>query len=276
MRKASSAGMALFGLALLCAVPGTARGQALQDKFWIQVSGYYPKIDTDITLSSTSVPTVGTTIDLEDDLGLDDRQLLPAVFGGVRIGGNFSIGAEYYALNRDTTHTIARDIVIEDVTYPANASVTSGFDTDVYRLTLGYAFVRRPNFEIGGAIGLHATNFAVEFSGQGTVGNQAASFQSRRHEFLAPLPTVGLFGTVQVARGLTLGARIDYLSLSMGDYDGRLINTQATLAYRIFRNVGIGVMYRYVDYRVDVEKERFTGRLAYSFSGPAFFIEAGF
>ena len=276
MRRATSAGMALFGIALFCAIPATAHAQSIADRFRVQVSGYYPKIDTDIALSSTGSTTIGTTIDLEEDLGLDNRQLLPAVFAGVRIGGNFSIGADYYALRRDTTHTISRDLVVEDVTYPANASITSGFDTDVYRLTLGYAFLRRPNVEIGGAIGLHATHFAVEFSGQGRVGNQGASFQSRRHEFLAPLPTVGLFGTVQVARGLTLGARVDYLSLGMGDYHGRLINTQATLAWRIFRNVGIGIMYRHVDYRVDVEKERYTGRLTYSFSGPALFIEAGF
>jgi len=90
------------------------------------------------------------------------------------------------------------------------------------------------------------------------------------------MPTIGLFASYEVMPRLTLGGRLDFLSLGIDDYDGRLINAQAQLAYRFMKNIGAGVMYRYVDYRVDVEKERYTGRLTYSFSGPALFIEAGF
>ncbi|MCJ8157748.1 outer membrane beta-barrel protein [Sphingomonas sp. LaA6.9] len=254
----------------------SANAQALDDKFWIEGSAYFPKVDTDIRVSSLTDNTVGTEIDLESDLGLDNDSTLPAVFAGVRLGSNFSIGAEYYSLGRDGTVNLARDIVFDDVTYPATASITSKFNTDVYRLTLGYAFVREDNFEIGAALGLHATDFEIQIEGIGNVGGATGQFESRRRSALAPLPTVGLFGAYEIMPKLTLTGRIDYLSLSIDDYDGRLINTQAALTYRVFKNVGIGAMYRYVDYRLDVEKPEWEGRIAYEFKGPAIFLQVGF
>lgn len=272
LRKGIAAGAALSALGL--AAP--AQAEALDDRFWLQVSGYWAGIDTDIQVSPASNPDAGTRIDLEDDLGLDDNEFLPAVLAGARLGSSFQIVGEYYSLGRDTTHTLERDIVIEDVTYPASASITAGFDTDIYRLTIGWAFVRQPDLQVGGAIGLHATNVALTIEGEGRIGNSGVTVQQRRQDFLAPLPTLGLFATFEPIERLTIGARIDYLSLSIGDYDGRLINMQASAAYRVFRNVGIGIAYRYVDYRVDAEKERFTGRFAYRFSGPSIFLEFGF
>ncbi|RJF85945.1 outer membrane beta-barrel protein [Sphingomonas cavernae] len=253
-----------------------ANAQALEDRFWLEASAYFPKVDTDVSVSSNTANNIGTQIDLESDLGLDDDSTLPAFFAGVRIGGNFSIGAEYYSLGRDGTVDLARDITFDGVTYPAAASVTSSFNTDVYRLTLGYAFVRNDNLEIGGALGLHATDFEIQLEGTGNVGNTTGQFQSRRRSVLAPLPTVGLFATFEVAPRVTLNGRIDYLSLKIDDYDGRLINSQAAIMYRAFKNVGIGAMYRYVDYRVDVEKANWRGRVAYEFKGPAIFLQIGF
>jgi hypothetical protein len=267
-------GTAAFGVAMFAASPASA--QALQDRFWLQVSAYYPKIDTDLRLAPATNPDGGTEIDLEDDLDLDGREIVPAINAGARIGGRFSIIADYYRLDRDTTAVIDRSITVEDVTYPVNATVTAGFGSDVYRLSIGYAFLRRDDVELGGSIGLHATDFTISLEGQGTVGTAPLSNQIRRHDFLAPMPTIGLFGTWEVAPNLTLGGRIDWLSLGLGDYDGRLFNTQASVSYRFARNFGAGIMFRYVDYRVDVEKPDYVGRFTYSFAGPAAFIEIGF
>lgn len=255
---------------------GAASAQALSDDFWLQASAFKAHVDTDVTVSSNTNPTVGTEIDLEDDLGFDDDEWLPAVAAGARLGSDLSLMAEYYSLARDTTATLARDITIEDVTYPVNGSVTAGFDTDIYRLVLGWAFVRKPNLEVGAALGVHATTIDLGIEGEGVVGGVSTGAERRQQDFLAPLPTLGLFTSFEPTPGLTLGARIDYLSLKIDDYKGRLINTQATASYRVLRNVGVGVMYRYVDYRVDVEKDRYTGRFAYKFNGPAIFLEIGF
>lgn len=266
-------GSAALGAALFTATPASA--QAIQDRFWFQVSAFYPSIDTDARVAPATNPTGGTELDLEEDFGLDDNEFLPAINAGARFG-RFSIIADYYSLSRDSEATISRAITVDDVTYPVNARVTAGFDTDVYRLALGWVFVRDSHKEAGISLGLHATDFTISFEGQGSVGTAPISTQVRRQDFLAPMPTVGIFGSWEIAPRLTLGGRIDWLSLGLGDYDGRLFNTQASLQYRFARNIGAGIMFRYVDYRVDVEKPDYIGRFDYSFAGPAAFIEVGF
>jgi hypothetical protein len=261
-------------LSLTLASPAAA--QALDDHYWLEASIYDPDVDTSVRLSSKTTQTIGTEIDFESDLDLDRNKVLPAFFGGARIGSGFSIAAEYYALHRKGGVTLARDITFKDVTYPASASLDSAFDTDIYRLVVGYELIHRRTYELGIALGVHATKVKVEMSGQGSIGGASATLQSRDEDLLAPLPTIGVFGAAQLMPRLTLNGRVDYLSLKIDQYKGRLVNAQASASYEIFDHVSLGIAYRYVDYRVDVDRERVEGRFTYRFSGPSAFLRLGF
>jgi len=265
--------IAVTGAALLAA-PASAQG--LDDKFWVELGFYWPKVDTTVQVSSVTNSTVGTEIDFENDLNFGDGEALPSITAGARLTRRFRVVGEYYSLGRSAETTLARDIVFDDVTYPVSATVAGEFDSAIYRFSVGYSFIRKPNLELGGAIGLHATDFAVALEGQASTGGAPTQFEARRRELLAPLPTLGLYGRYEIAPRVELGGNADFLSLSYGDYDGRLINAQASVSYRVLKNVGVGVMYRYVDYRLDVEKDDWVGRLTYDFSGPAVFLLAGF
>ncbi len=263
----------ILGTAALAAPAGA---QAIDDNFWISGSGFFANVDTTVSSSTRVNPNGGTTIDLEDDLGLDDNELLPAIYAGAKLGGGFVVTGEYYSLSRDTTGTISRNITVDDVTYAVNASVTAGFSTDIYRLTVGYSFIRNETTEVGAAIGLHATDLTFSISGQGSTGGAPVTVQTRRKDFLAPMPTIGLYGTFQLMPNVNLNARADYLSLGIGDYDGSILNAQASVSYRFTRNFGIGVGYRYVDYDLDVTKPNYVASFDYKFWGPSIFLEAGF
>lgn len=259
------------------AAPGSAMAQGIDDKYWVELGGYLPKVDSQVRVATAAGPTLATTIDLEADLDLDSRELLPQVNAGVRLGdGGWSLDAEYYALRREATASIRREIVFDDATYPVGVSVRSNFDSSIYRATVGYAFVRSPNTRVGAAIGLHATDFEVGLSGEARLGGLTTQAVARRRTFLAPLPTVGVFVRQRILADVTVSARADYLSLKIDDYSGRLLNAQASVVWQFAKNFGLGAMYRHVDYRVDVEKERWNGRLKYRFSGPALFVRVGF
>ena len=261
--------------AALHAAPAAAQG--MDDNYWLEVAFYWPSVDTSLQLNSTTNNTIGTDVDFESDLNLDKGEALPALEAGARLGRNWRLTAEYFALGRSGEASLSRNIVVEDVTYPVNAVVNSEFDSDVYRFSVGYSFVRNDSVELGGAHGLHATDFTVSLTGLGSVnGSPVATTQTRAKDFLAPLPTIGLYGNYEVAPGFVLGANVDFLSLKVGDYDGRLVNAQVELSYQVARNFAIGANYRYVDYRVDVEKDTYTGRLTYQFNGPSVFVRAGF
>lgn len=253
---------------------GPAAAQSLEDRYWIELGGYFPSVDSSIQVSSDN--TVGTDVDFEKDLHLDDHQTLPSFAAGARIGRNWRVTAEYYSLDRKRTANISRNIVFDEVTYPVNGEVSSKFNADIYRFTAGWSFLHKDNYELGVALGFHGTEFEAKLEGNGTVNGVPGQFESRRRKVFAPLPTIGMYGTVQIVPHLELGGNFDWLSLKLGAYDGRLLNTEAKLTYRVMDHVGLGVGYRYVTYRVGVDKDDWTGRMKYQFHGPTVFVMAGF
>jgi opacity protein-like surface antigen len=253
-----------------------AAAQSHENNFWFEGQAYFPKVDSSVMVSSITDNTIGTDIDFEKDLDLDDRQTLPSFSAGARIGKSFRVVLEYYSLGRKASTTLNRNLVFDDVTYPVAGTVQSRFDTDVYRFSIGWSFARKENYEFGAALGFHGTEFLTTLEGNGTVNGVPGQFESRRHKVFAPLPTIGVYGSYQIAPHVELGGNFDWLGLKVGDYDGRLVNAEAKLSYQVMKNVGIGVGYRYVDYRLDVKKTDWVGRLKYDFKGPTVFAVIGF
>jgi len=251
-----------------------AAAQSIQDKAWIEVSAYFPSINTDATVTRPGFP--GTDIDLESDLGLDKHETLPAVYAGWRFTDRFTLIGEYYALDRNGSRVLSRDINFGDATFPASFEVKSELHSDIYRVALGYSFIKNEQSELGASLGLHATDFKIDLSGQARVGG-ATGLQNNRQstDFLAPMPTVGVFGTFEPMPKVIMTGRADYMSLKIGDYDGSIFNGQAAIGYRVYGNVDVGVSYRYVKYKLDVDK-RLQTHLDYRFSGPSVFLRIGF
>jgi len=265
----AAASAATFGL---CA---PASAQTLDNKYWISAMAFYPRIDTDVRVATAAQADIGTDIDFEKDLALDHDEILPSFSGGARFG-RVIVGADFYKLDRKGQIGLARDISFDGVVYPATAQVRSGFESEIYRLTVGYAFVQNSSVELGAAIGAHVTRFDMSISGQGTVGGQVGQTEVRRRDALAPLPTIGAFITYKVAPRVELNGRFDWLSLKIDDYDGRLLNAQVGANYAVAKNLALGVAYRYVDYRLGIDKERWNGRVRYKLHGPAVLLQASF
>lgn len=269
------AGRTLLTLACALAWQAPVRAQTLDNDYWISAMAFFPKVDTDVRVAAENQQIPSTDIDFENDLKLDNDEILPSITAGARFG-KVIVGADFYKLKRTGATALERDIVFDNVTYPVNAEVESGFDSDIYRLTVGYAFVQNDNLELGAALGAHVTRFDLSIMGEGSVGGESASSELRRRKVLAPLPTLGVFATWKIAHKVEFNGRVDYLSLNIDDYDGRLVNVQAGLNYLATKNIAVGVVYRYVDYRLGVDKDRWNGRVRYKLYGPALVLQASF
>lgn len=259
--------------ATLCA--GSAYAEGPGDGFWFQLEYFYPTISSTARLDFPGTNLRGTEVRLEDDLGLSDRKGTPYLLAGMRIGENWRIELEYYRLQRSATLVIDKEIDWGDTTFPIGGTVSSKFDTDIYRLTGGWSFHRTPTAEAGLGFGLHMTDFKTQLSGQGS-GPGGVAFQTEGSDQLVPLPTIGLYGSWVVADSWLVRGRIDYLSLSYEQYDGELINANATVSWRFAKNWGVGLGYRYVKYTVESTKSNFHGEVKYDFKGPTLFVEAAF
>jgi hypothetical protein len=260
-------GFVASAAAMVAASVSPAAAQAIDERAWIEASGYFPSIDTAVSVSRPGQP--GTVIDLEGELGLDDAKALPAVYAGWEFGDRWQVSGEFYALDREATRAISRDIVFDGQTYTLGTSIRSTLKSDVYRVTLGYAFIQNETVEIGAAIGLHTTDFELGLEGP-------SGALSRRRDFITPMPTIGIYGTYEATDKVILNGRLDYLSLDFDEFGGGITNVQASIAYRFTRDFSAGAAYRYVSYDLQVHKSDFDADVDYEFSGPSLFARLGF
>lgn len=264
----------IFGsaaLAVAAMAAASASAQALDERVWIEASGYFPGIETKVSVSRPGQP--GSDIDVENDLGMDDTDTLPAVYAGWRFSPRWVLTGEYYALDREGSKSLSRTIDFDGVTYPIGVTIDSKLASNVYRATLGYSFLQNDRSELGAAIGLHATDFEIELAGE-TQGGASAVVRNRT--FLAPMPTLGVYGTYEATPRVILNGRVDFLSLELDEYSGGITNAQASVSYRITPMFSAGLAYRYVAYDLQAEKTDFVADIDYNFSGPSVFARVSF
>jgi hypothetical protein len=264
------------GLAVLGALAaGLAAGQqtgwtthpALQDRWSIQLGIYTPNVDTTARLNGAG-GLVGTEISFEEDLGFTERNDMPAILASVRLGERWKIEAEYLSLRRDNSRALSRTINWGDNTYTVGTTVTSEFSSDIFRLSGAYSFIKDAQMEAGFALGLHNTDFKMSIA--------AAGVGSETGEVLAPLPTLGFYGAYAFTPKWLLSGRVDIFSLDYDDYEGQLINATLGVDYRLFRNLGLGIAYRYIDYDLSVTTSEYNGSINYGFSGPLLYLVSSF
>lgn len=273
-----SARLATKGVALVAAalvLPQAAQASELDRRAWVQLGAYRPAIDSNLRVDSSSGQ--GTTIDFERDLGLDDGKTVGALLIGARWAERWRFEFEYFELTRGARqHLIDRDIVIDEITYPAQVEMSSEFDTKVYRAGVGYAFLRQPDAEAGVIGGLHVTTFRAAFEGLGSFNGSLLAVQKDRRDETVPLPTVGAFGTWLVSPQWLLSGRADLFYLKYDHYRGRLFNLQGNVMYRVSPNISLGAGYRLTDYRLDADDTSWRGRVELLYKGPQVMLEAGF
>jgi hypothetical protein len=271
------------GCAALLACAGAlsapiAQAQSRTAGWWFQLGAFRPSVDSTLRVDDAGGAN-GTQFDAENALGLPRRKTLASGLIGVRLGDRWRLEVEHFALNRSVRQfALTESVVIDDTTFPVSARVDTDFDSKITRVSGGVSFVKTDTAEVGLVIGAHVTNFEFGVSGTFSAGGGApATFRREARDVTVPLPTVGLFGSVALAPGLSLNGRADAFSLSHRDIDGRLLNLQANLTWHFTPNFGIGAGYRLTDYRIESGRgEDFRGRMEYEFRGPLVFIDARF
>lgn len=255
----------------LIATPAAA--QSADHRFWVQGMVFHPAIDTTARVSGPALGDNQPGIDFEQTFRFPDRGTLPSVTAGARLGRNWRVTGEFYRLDRRRTAILDEEVEFDGVTYPVDAEVRARFGSDIYRLNAGYSVVNTSKLELGASLGVHVTSFVVGLEGVGSVGGNVASLEARRRRVLAPLPTLGIYAEWRPGPGWLVAAKADALSLKLDDIEGRLLNLQASASYEVIPGLAIGASWRRVRYRLDVNRDDWTGRLRYRFDGPAAFLE---
>ncbi|KQB43600.1 hypothetical protein [Flavobacterium aquidurense] len=233
-------------------------------RFKVSAGVFFPTNNTEVEVGSNN-GNFGNLIDFENDLGFKKNTVSFAGAFEWRISRRSRLGAEYFYLKRTATKTLQKEIEFGDHTYPINATVSAFLDNQIYRITYGYAFVSKPTYEIGALIGAHVMFADVGLKLEGAT---AQAEYRDNFDFTAPLPDLGIWSEIVLAKNWGLYVNANYFALKVNDIDGRILSYNVSVLYNVYKNFSLTAGYTGLNIRVDVEKERLNGFFKWGYNGP--------
>ncbi len=211
---------------------------------------------------------IGTQIDFEDNLGLDDREEQPRFDLLWRYKKRSSLSVSYFKLDRNTVAPLTisikwGDIVINPVISPAVRTV---YDIEVLSAQWGYSFFRTPKWDARFTIGLYAMDIFASIQ-------DPAAAQADEGDVLAPLPVVGMGFDHKLTGKWHLSGGFRYFNIEYEDeYSGTLTEVLVGATHHTFKNVGFGIAYNYMNLDIESTDEGFSGLLRIRFKGPYAYV----
>jgi len=243
------------------------RDDPLGSRFALGIGLFAPRLDTQVRRDS-STGIVGTVIDFESTLGMDDNDQLPMVLGYYRFAKRHRLGFQYFRLDRSGESASDAPIRFGDVLIPANFPTSSFFNVDVYALNYSYSFIHDQRKELAFNVGLQLQDVET-----GIAGNLGPGFLVEEADVFAPLPTLGgtfdyAFNDKWIFTSLlgVFGVEIDLGDDS--DLSGEIVQFNAGVVWKAFDKVGFALQYNYFNVDVDVNDSDWAGFLKYEYRGP--------
>ena len=216
---------------------------------------------------------IGTSIDLEDDLDLEDEKSASYLSFAWRMSGRHFLEMEQFTFKRSGAATLSGEIEFGDNVFEFGALVTSYFDTKVTRISYAYVIHDSDKFAFGMSGGLHITKLNTGIS------DVRASFSEPDVAFAAvtaPLPVIGMSAGWSITEKWFLYGRLQIFRLSINEYTGRLDHASVKMEYDAFKHVGVGVGYDLFDLDLDIDKRFWNGNINYNFHGPILYLKGYF
>lgn len=219
-------------------------------------------------------------INFEDSFQLNDNE--PTLF--LKFDWKFAkmwiVSGEYFSVKNAHTLSLEKDIEWEDIVFEKGSSVRGGFGINMFRTFVGRIISTGDKHEFGGGLGAHLMNTNAFIEGHLNISdsddNEIIKFEKRRVSATIPLPNIGLWYYFAPSKKWLLTARVDWFGISVGEYSGILWNVAPSVNYQIFKNIGIGLDYRFFKLKAKVNKTDWNGNFNMTFQGPLFTINASF
>jgi len=165
------------------------------------------------------------SIDLEDDLDLDDEVDITGFRFEWRFADNHRIGIDYLPLKRTANTRIDGDIEFEDDVIHADAQVYSESDSTIYDINYIYSVYKTPSMEVGLSAGLHWISFEFDVQASGFIQDENDDIEFDENyqndaEANAPLPVFGVALNYMITPQWEFVTAARYLDVEVGDYSG--------------------------------------------------------
>ncbi len=246
----------------------------LTDRVTIDIGIYFPSRDVDLSVNG-SIAGINDEFDFDSTFNLGSSDDIFAGEIAWRFRGRWSLLAQYFKSSDASSAVLVEDVEWEDVVFGAGTGATGGIDIEIMRLFVGRQLERSPRHDLGIGAGIHSLDIGAFIEGTITVNGVQASAR-RSVNKSAPLPNVGAWYRYSISPRWAFRSRLDWLSASVGDVKGQLINGLAGFDYRLFENGGVGLAYSYFLLDVEYDSSGWRGDFESEFGGPYLYLSGYF
>ncbi len=244
-----------------------------RDRFKISLGAFFvTNTDTTIRLDSTTgLVGLGTTLDFERDLGVDDSDDVARLAGSWRFKPRHRFLFDYYKLERDGTAITRRDIDFGDVNIPAGSALNSFYDQETIKFSYLYSFFQDERIELGIGGGLHISEIDLG------IATTDGSIQEQS-DGSAPLPVLTASMDFGLTPKLALLLNWDFFFIedADGDYEGSWTDMRFLLEHRTFKHVGFGGGLNVWNFDIDAEDDDLRGSFKTRWDGWLLYTTAFF
>ena len=242
-------GILLVGFLLF---PGVSRVDAAETDDWVgaRYRLWLATLDGEMRSDGDFLP--GTTVDLDDTLGMDDLETVHELDAWVNVPVVpilDRINAGYWFGTFDGEKQLDRTFIFEDRVYTAATRVDSELDLQVATLTLEGFFPWIGTDDLGATAGLQIG--AKYFKARGEIASETLGFDEEE-SVEGPLPVVGARVLARLTRWFRVEAEAVGIGGRYGDVSGKYVEGSVELDVLPINNVFLGVGYKVVLF--DVEK----------------------
>ena len=243
----------------------------LTQKFILDTGVYFPDRTVKISVDG---PVVGPNeqIDFQSEFGLDKSDTTFSLNFGWRFGKKWELGAQYFESSGERGAALDEDIEWNDVVFEQGTSIVAGQEFRLIRVFFGRNFDTSERYNFGVGVGVHWLELGAFIEGNIIIGGGGNAFRRESVSAEGPLPNIGAWYAHSISPKWAFKARIDWMSASVGDYDGKLINASVGVNYQMFEHFGAGLSYNIFDLDVVINKSGWRGRAETRYEGPYAYV----
>lgn len=261
----------LFSIPLLQAAENTeSPDKVYPDKFKILFGAYFvADTNTEVAINS-SIGNIGTTVDMERDLGTDDNLSVPRIDGYYRFNDQHRLEFGWFNIKRKGTKVTTLEIDIGDETFLASSDIATKVDTSFLKLAYAYSFYKSPKVELSFIAGLNVLDYSLSV-------NNRTNSTVETAEVTAPLPIFGMSMDYAIAPDWLVHFKFETFYIELEDkIRGSLFNSELGFEYRVLDNMGVGLGFNRFALDAKVKSSSYSGGVADLYRGINLYVSAYF
>jgi hypothetical protein len=211
---------------------------------------------------STST-TLGTRIDLEDDLGMDSDDKILRLTIAARPWPKHKFFLSYMDMGRDGDEVLSKDIEFDGVSFPIDTRVKTKLDLEMYRGGYTWSFLQNQEWELGLSLGLYWIDLDMQM--------ESLDGQFRSEDSVSdPFPMIGFSGSWLVNEEWLIRAAAEAFKIDHNDTDGDFYNIRLAGEYALTESISLGAGYDLV--RINAENTKKNNEIDYDYDGAVVFL----